>query len=271
MSMQIEALGCRVELSLGGSRAEELRAALARAWSRCLAADDGAQADASIVVTLLASGEPVPDGFTLRSDLVADRVSGASLAAVLQNTTQAVTYAVIAARAGELLMLHGGACASPSTGAAVVFVAPGGMGKTTLASILGRELGYVTDETVGITPTGDIVAYQKPLSLRPREGSGPKIETSPDDLGLLRAPAQPWLKRIVLLRRDPGLTGSPLLTALDMPQAVTALAPETSSLSRLPRPLHLLADLLDRTGPALRCDYRETAELAPILAEMVAS
>ena len=191
------------------------------------------------------------------------------LARVLQSITQTVTRAFIEAEAGKLFMLHAGACANPDTGATVAYVARGGMGKTTLTRLLGMELGYITDETVGIRPDLIIAPYPKPLSVRPEGGHGPKIETSPDDLGLVNAPPSPRLARIVLLHRDQDHTGAPQLTELSLAEAIVDLAPESSSLSSLPRPLHLVADVIERTGPVLRCDYAEASELVPLLAELV--
>lgn len=262
-ALQVYCLGCRVELALDGTRVEELYSVLKRAWSRCLTPIEGVKPAGTVQAALSEGGQLF--------DQQAGSAFGTEQASVLQNISQDVTFAVIAARAGELLMLHAGACADPVTGATVAFVAPGGTGKTTLASLLGRELGYLTDETVGITADGAIVAYPKPLSVRPVGGVGPKVETSPDELGLLPAPAQPWLKRLVLLRRDPGWDQPPRLTPLELGDAITELAPESSSLSKLPRPLHMFADLIGRIGPVLRCDYRDAETLAPLLVAEVSS
>ncbi len=259
--LELSGLSCRLEIAFGGSRATELRAAMERAWTRCLTGLPDPADAGGLRVELHAEGERGSHGEGV--------VSGTDLARVLQNTTQSVTHAFVRAQAGSLLMLHGGACSDPVTGATVGFVAPGGTGKTTLARRLGRRLGYVTDETVGIRPDGSVVPYPKPLSIRPASGTGPKIETSPDELGLLPAPDSPRLTRLVLLRRDPSHPGPSRLTPLNMSEAIVELAPESSSLSSLPRPLHLLAELLQCTGPVLRCDYAEADELAPRLLEVL--
>lgn len=196
-------------------------------------------------------------------------IEGTALDDVLQQTTQAVTRAFIAAQTGRLLMFHAGACAHPDSGAAVVYVAPGGTGKTTLSRILGRSLGYLTDETVGITADGHIRPYPKPLSIRPQDVIGPKLETSPDELALRTAPADPRLRRIVLLDRRDDHAGAPGTEVLGLAEAIIALAPETSALSSLDRPLHLLADLVGATGPVLRCRYREAEDLAPVLTSLL--
>lgn len=262
--LAVHGLASRLELTLNGPRVPELRAALTSAWSRCLVATPLTQTPA----------EPVSVWLTSPGDRLGtepDNVRSDDLATALQETTQAVTRSFIAAQAGRLFMLHGGACADRDTGATVAFVAPGGTGKTTLTRLLGRDLGYLTDETVGITRDGLVVGYPKPLSLRPSAGAGPKRETSPDELGLQRAPSRSWLRRIVLLQRPGDFTGAPELTALPLPDAIMALAPETSSLSSLERPLQLMASLIEQTGPVLRCRYREAADLAPLLIELVRS
>ena len=194
-------------------------------------------------------------------------MSGEDLLAVMQETTQTVTRAFIAAQAGRLLMLHAGACADPVTGSTVAFVAPGGTGKTTLAEVFASEWGYLTDETVGVEPaTWRIHAYPKPLSTRTAEGGFPKSEVGPDQLGLLPAHPAPVLRHLVLLRRDQGLV-EPRWTRLELFDAIVALAPETSSLNRLERPLHLLADLYAALGGIWLVEYAEAGQIVDEIAE----
>ncbi|MGI5951220.1 MAG: hypothetical protein ACOX61_05150 [Brooklawnia sp.] len=256
-TLELYGLASRITLELTGSRSDELRPALETVWSRCLKPIPGAQQAASVSVQL---DDPRPD-----------KDPGYALAAALQRTTQDVTHSLIKSQAGRLLMFHGGACADPNTGATVAYVAAGGMGKTTLSRLLGRQLGYITDETVGITLDGGICPYPKPLSIRPALYTGLKRETSPDDLGLLPAPANPWLRSLVLLRREDDHVGPPVAEELDLADAIVALAPESSSLSSLDKPLHLLADLIERIGPVRRWHYSEAEQLAPLLAGAVAS
>lgn len=284
-SMTVHGLACTTSLTLRGSRSAELRDALARAWSRCLAPTDAAPTTPTPGLRLVledpstveghehpAGEDPTPENPA--GDSAPDpetSVAATRLDALLQQTTQAVTRTFITAQTGRLLMLHAGACADPESGAAVVYVAPGGTGKTTLSRVLGRSLGYLTDETVGITATGRILPYPKPLSIRTNGWAGPKTETSPDELQLVAAPSAPWLRRIVLLDRADDHAGPPRCTELEVADAIIALAPETSALSSLERPLHLLADLIAATGPVLRCTYREAEDLAPLLTALVAA
>ena len=134
--------------------------------------------------------------------------------------------------------------------------------------MLGRRFGYLTDETVGIDETGRIHPYPKPLSVRrPAEGAL-KDELSPDALGLLPNPSLPRVGRMVLLDRCPELEGVELMEVSFM-DALFELAQQCSFLSRLPRPLHYLADVMDRTGPVLRLRYSEAADAQEDLGALV--
>ncbi|QGF23876.1 hypothetical protein [Raineyella fluvialis] len=267
LTLTLHGLTSNLSVKVHGQQAPAVLTALEEAWSRCLAPE---QVSATIEpITVMLRHEATPDPDTTHGD--AERlgegthVEATQLDALLQQTTQAVTHAFIAAQTGRLLMFHAGACADPQTGAAVAYVAPGGTGKTTLTRILGQTLGYLTDETVGVTPDGRIKPYPKPLSIRATEPGAAKAETSPDALGLVEAPAEPWLRRIVLLDRTDTHAGTPIVEELGLAEAITSLAPETSALSNLDRPLQLLAALINRTGPVLRCTYREADSLAPVL------
>ena len=165
--------------------------AATRAWSRCFADGTPSRTAEPLVV------QPPP------------QTDGSALASTLQYLTQTVTRHLIAAQTGHLLMMHAGAVSHPDTGASLVFVAPSGTGKTTLARLLGRSYGFLTDETVGIEPTtGRVHPYPKPLSLVPADG-GAKLETSPDDLGLCRSHPSPTVARIIILSRPAGFNGAP--------------------------------------------------------------
>lgn len=247
--------------------------AVEHAWSRCLA--EGTLAPTS-------GGQLVVNAPRDDDD---EAIRGA-----LQLLSQDVTHQLIAAQTGRLLMFHAGAVSDPATGATLVYVAPSGTGKTTLSRLLGRTHSYLTDETVGIHPaSGRIHPYPKPLSVAHGE-RWRKVETSPDELGLLPAHPAPWVARIVVLNREEaharraGVEERPVggedrpvplkerpvraeeLGTLD---AIAALVPETSALNRLPRPLHTLAHLLERTGPLLRLTYREAADLVPVAAKLI--
>jgi hypothetical protein len=248
-SLRICALDSSVEVRLAGPGTQPLLEAATKAWSRCLA--DGTDSYPAEPLEVLAPGDGTND-----------------LMVALQLLTQEVTQRLIAAQMGRLLLLHAGAVSHPVTGGSLVFVAPGGTGKTTLTRVLGRRYGYLTDETVGIDSTGRIHPYPKPLSLRLPEG-GPKHEVSPDALGLARSHPHPTVKRVIVLSRPGGHAGSPHIEELCTLDAVHHILPETSSLGRLPRPLRTLASLTEQCGPVLRCSYGEADDLAALTAELI--
>jgi hypothetical protein len=193
------------------------------------------------------------------------------VARALMRLTQDVTKAAIARQAGRALMFHAGALAHPESGATIVYVAPGGTGKTTLSRTLGTELAYVTDETVAVVDGDVVLPYPKPLSVRRVPHLGVKDELPPAGLGLLpiaRHHAEPWVAGIVLLARDDRHPGAVEIEHLDPLDAIARLAPETSSLGRLDRPLHLLADLIERTGGVRVAHYSEAATLRPLVHEV---
>ncbi len=187
----------------------------------------------------------------------------------MTSLTQVITRDLIGRRAGELLMLHAGAVCNTATGATVAYAAPGGTGKTTLTRRLGRTFGYVTDETVGVEPgTWRVHPYPKPLSVRDSDADWPKSEHGPDSLGLLAVHPAPQLSALLILRRDPAVT-SPIWSRLDLFDAITTLSPETSSLSRLDRPLHLLEDLHRALDGFWLVEYAEAEQIADRVGAMV--
>ena len=235
----LRALGTAVAVEAGAVDGERLR----ELWARCVVAapsDSGSRA--------------ATDGET--SDVsVVTLAAGASM----ESATQQITRAFIARRAGELLMFHAGAVAHPKTGRALVYVAPGGTGKSTLTTWLGREYGYVTDETVAVDPRSrTILAYPKPVTWAAAKGER-KIEHAPDSLGLKVAPSEPWVAGLALLRRTEGRQQA-TFTPLDVVEAITMLAPETSSLSALDRPLSLLASLIADVGCTL-VEYGDASQI----------
>jgi hypothetical protein len=250
--LRLHGLGASVDLQCSGDRADLLASHLRDAWSRCLVELKREPTDA------------VPTGPPVEARLDGD----ADLAHQLMATTQAVTRALITAQVGRLLMLHAGAVSHPTTGATLVYVAPGGTGKTTLSRLLGQRFGYVTDETVGIDEGLNILPYPKPLSIRPPEG-GTKDEVSPDRLGLSAVAAAPHATRVILLGRQASHGSAPEIEELTLMDAVFALVEQTSSLTQLERPLQRLGDLIERCGPVLRVRYTEGAEVADELAQLI--
>lgn len=270
ITVPLHVLGTDVDIRVGGEDPETLADALRARWHLSLRptfAGTGTEAASVVEAVLLDPGDAGSSDLGGRgSSLVQDDDERR----LLQRLTQSVTYAAIAARSGELLMLHAAALAHPETGATAAFVAPGNTGKTTLCRTLGPSRAYVTDETLGVRRDGTVTPYLKPLSTRRTDWQGVKDEQAPAALGL-RAPAvEPWLAGVVLLQRDEQHTGPPELEELDLLDAVLAITPESSAFMVTERPLRWLADVLERTGGARRVTYAEVTELEPLAEEICA-
>lgn len=264
-ALVLHGLGAAQPLRVTGSGADAALPAVLRAWDRCLH-----PAATAPVVEL----EPLEVLLGSDDEVAAARargaVAGTDLAGLMHDLSPAVTLRLLEARAGQLVLLHAAALADPTTRRTAVLVAPSGTGKTTLSRTLGRRLGYVTDETAGVDVDGVLAAYPKPLSVIPRPGEPVKDQVSASELGLGVAPDRPTLAVVVFLERaddgpeEPEVVVEPTLTAL------ASLAGQTSYLTRVPRPLHRVADLLEATGGLRRVRYRESASLEPLLAGWLA-
>lgn len=243
--VHVRAVGVCVAVDFGSAPAGA-REAFVHTWSRAL----GAPTPDEPVVTVLAPGPPaVPD-----------------VATVLHQLSSSVTLAALEAAAGRLWMLHAAGLADPATGAAVALVAPSGTGKSTAARTLGRRLGYLSDETVGLTAEARVLPHAKPLSIV-LPGSPVKEQVSPDDAGLALAPDDATLRAVIVLTRDDSAT--PWLEPLRTAAALPVLSEQTSYLTRLPRPLAHMAGILERTDGVHRLHYRDIADAVPLLQELL--
>jgi hypothetical protein len=234
----------------------ELREAVEHSWQACLVQEDGDEDGDLRAAGTVVLREPHDDH--------AD-----SLAGSLQMLTQDVTTAAIKSRAGSVLLFHAGGLSNLETGASVVFVAPGGTGKTTLVRTLGPGRGYISDETIAVGADGRITPYAKPLSVRRAEAPHIKDEIPPGELGLALPAADPWLASIVVLRRDrePGTPAE--VEVVDLLDALVLLAPETSSLAEVEAPLRTLADLVERSGGLHLVHYSDAVDLEPLVGELL--
>lgn len=223
------------------------RPAVEDPWHLCVLPPGGPEIPSSRVVRLPATEDDRSRGWALTS------------------LTQEVTRAAITEQTGRLVMFHAGALSSLETGATVAYVAPGGTGKTTITTTLGPGRGYLTDETVAVTPSGAVKPYPKPLSVR-QAGMG-KDEVPPRSLGLQPAGAEPWLAALLVVRRDPEHVGGPRVSRPGLLDGIVALSPEISSLAALSTPLLTLRGLVERVGGVLQVTYREAHQLEEILAE----
>jgi hypothetical protein len=259
-SVALDLLETRVDIAVSGAGAARLTAAITTAWDRCLSGS-GAPAAGTVVEVFLDDDEAAVRRARDRG-LLAD----SDELRMMHYLSPNLTVAAISAHYGEWWMLHACAVADPTTGATAVLVARSGTGKTTAAVALGRHFGYLSDETAAIRPDGTLVPYPKPLSVLV-DGRGPKLQHSPSDLGLLAAPATPWLAAIALLDRNGSDT--PRVEAVGTVDALPALAEQTSALQRHERPLHMVAEHLHRTGGLRRISYREAGDLVPVVAQLI--
>jgi len=244
----IEALGVPLRLRVPyGGPLREIRAA----WSDAIIA--AAPPPAAIVEV------PWPD-------LV---WGGGDTRELLHHLSPAVTQRAIAARRGELVMLHAAALADPVTGATAVLVAPSGTGKTTASRALGTRFAYLSDETAAITRKGVVLPYRKPLSII--EDGPIKAQRSPGELGLITIERECRLAALLVIQRDPHHQGAPRVVRLQTVDAIAAVAPESSYLPSLDQPLHRLAELIGLAGGAHRVTYCEAESLTDIVDELLAA
>jgi hypothetical protein len=199
------------------------------------------------------------------ADLVMD-TAARGLPGLLEELSQRLTQWAIEQRRGELLMLHAAAVADPASGATVAFVGPSGAGKSTAARILGRDWSYLGDEVVALRDDHSLVPLRRPLALLTPDHPE-KALVPANRLGLLAAPARPWLAGLVLLDRQPGteLAVQEVLTI----DALPLLGPQTSFLGSFDRPLHRLAAAAQVAGGVRRATYGEADQLGGLVADLV--
>lgn len=228
--MKLAALGSVLEVDLSSTGLDH--DAVRTAWSRCL----------------------VPDDTPCDHDVLTPSTSSMS------SLTQEITRAFITTQIGHLLMFHAGAVCNPDTGASLVYIAPGGTGKTTLTKLLGTRYGYLTDETVAVEPgTWRILPYPKPLSFRV-PGKAGKDEISPDELGLVRAHPDPHVAAILLLERS-GEHARPSLTVEPLLDAMTTMCEQSSSIHAVHEPLHRIRELMEAVDGVRVARYAEAAAI----------
>lgn len=229
-----------------------------------------------VVVPIRASGglrRPVLDAWRdalTDADAAADAVDadGVDVESALHHLSPAVTTRAIDAMAGELVMLHAAALADPTSGRTAVLVAASGTGKTTASVTLGKTFAYLTDETAAITRDGVVLPYRKPLSII--DGGHLKKQIAPSDLGLLAPDRECRLAGLLVIERDPQHPAEPTVERLATVDAIAAIAPQTSYLPSMDKPLHRLAELIHLVGGARHVRYAESADLQDVLAGLLA-
>jgi hypothetical protein len=255
----LDVLGVVTRLRISQPEQSDLVGVVAEAWGRCVRRP-GVQPQVTLDVLVEPRGPLV---------VTETEVRGPDREVVLEALTSLVTRRAIDQQAGRLLMLHAAAVADPAGAGAVVLVGPSGAGKTTLAVTLGRELGYLTDETTVVTDDLAVLGYPKPLSVLPAEGP-PKRQVSPDSLGLLApGPGPHRLRAVLLLNREADHVGPATLEPVATVDALPELAAQTSYSARLERPLHRLAALAQAVGGVRRITYAEAADVVPVVSSLL--
>lgn len=243
--------GGRVDLSLDHSLAP-LADELAVLWSHLLVDQEGTDGQAPMAV--LHYGSTSAEGVTVldaEDPRACYRISGQ------------VTRTVIGALLGRRLLLHAGAVLLEGTGTTVL-LGGSGAGKSTAATALGRQGHYLSDELTIIDPDDlTVTAYPKPVSRVVRGRI--KQDLALPDLGLDPICAAGPVDTIVLLDRG-GAQGEASLKRVELVEAASLIAAQSSSLWRLPDPLGTIARMLDRVGGALQARYDESAALTDLLA-----
>lgn len=260
--VSIDAFGVPVDIQCTGDGGRALSRRLREAWSRALR-PEGATTSEPLLLEAIVSD----DHTEVRVARARGAIGGETTGDVMHALAGAVTVRAIDQRAGEVVMLHAAGLALPD-GRVVAFVAPSGTGKTTLCHTLGQHFGYVTDETVVIDFDGAVTAYPKPLSVI-RGGHRLKRQLSPDKEGLVEAPVNLRLARIVLLTRKADAV-VPVIEDVPLLPGIAELATQISYLPRLEEPLRSMARMIEGTGGLARVIYAEASDLidlVPVLAE----
>ena len=257
----IDAFGARWALDVSGLD-DPLARELVHLWDRATVAPtpgDSASEDAhpTFVVARTPDGWVEVDGSAqpTRDPDVPYRVS------------RQLTNASILRRSGRCVMLHAAGVATDD-GGVVALVAGSGTGKTTAGRVLGRRLGYVSDETIAVEHDLTVRAYPKPLSIVVDPASpSVKHERSPDDLGLRRAAGALRLSAVVVLERSDDAV-VPALEPIGLVEAMGVVLPQTSALPHLDRPLDRLARVLAAGHGPYRLRYRDIDDCVDLVGDL---
>jgi hypothetical protein len=262
--VHVQALEVTIEVVCAGSRADELRLAVATAWGWCLGGDTTSPSHRVVVV--LEHDDQALTASAAEADLL-----GTDLATLMDRLSPMITGLAITDRVGHLTMFHACGLADVETGAAAVLFGPSGTGKTTLARTLGTRFVYLSDETAAVSADRLLVPYPKPLSILTDPGSTLKQQVSPAELGLEPATPRAYpLRALVQLQRVPDHEGDVRLELLGTVDALPELISQASYTRQMDRPLQHMAGLAHHVGGVRRVTYRESAQLEPVVRSLLA-
>jgi len=255
VTVRLSALQVGVDIECSGQGGTALARALMTAWHRCVRR--AGVGDTTLYVVI---DDNLHELAQARSR---GHLAYASVAEAMHALSSLITVRAIDARAGELVMIHAAGLALPD-GRVFAFAAPSGTGKTTLCRELGTRFGYVTDETLAVTPDGTVIPYPKPLSVV-HEGTRVKDQVAPQDAHLMELPDVPLtLAGLVMLHRKPGVEEAELV-ALPLLEGIVELAPQLSYLNHVDKPLQTLAQVVESVGGIHQLTYASTAMVEAVL------
>lgn len=191
---------------------------------------------------------PIPDGEATEQLVVnLGQISEEQFEQVHSNMSTQVTLAALKSHAGRSLLFHAGGIAREDGRVAIV-VGPSGRGKTTTMRQLGQHYGYVSDETIAITPDGVVLPYRKPLSVITK-GHDHKLQIRPSQLNLLPLPDAPLqLGGIAVLERAPEGENASTVTHMGFAAGIVAVIEQSSYLIDLDRPLARVSEAAAAVG-----------------------
>lgn len=258
----LEIAGTAVRLVFGPGL-EAVAEEIAELWEHLRASDIAAPAQIQLEYGLV--------GSELAAGTIPLRAQPSATYAVSGHITREVIRSLI----GTRLLLHAAAVAHPELGT-VLLIGASGAGKSTAASHLGRAGRYLTDELTILDPDGfALTPYPKPVS-KHDPALGTKRDLALPDLDLAPSPAGPGGEAspsvVLLLDRirdeQAGEPEPPGVSRVRLPEALSRIVPQTSSLWAVSGGLARLAELLDSVGGALEVRYREASELEGLLREL---
>jgi len=236
----VDAMGRIVQVTFGPEAGSSLRSQVYQAWSGAF------------------SEESVPDAVVEAPVMDTDE-------RVLEALSSGVTLALLAKNKGTFLTFHAAGLALED-GRVVAMVGPSGRGKTTVSRTLGKNYGYVSDETIAVDASGRVYPYRKPLSVVQK--GGPKRQVSPSEAGLRELPEKPLrLTGLVLLNRDPDAPGLSV-DMVPLIEAMTGLLSEMSYMTSFDDPLTRLASLCESVGGVRRLTYSDVSQLEGVVEEL---